>query len=111
AQRGKRDPRSRATGCMWQQRSWVAGRVLLGLVLPGAIIVVAVDQVRPSYVALSGLGFVARTIAELVKLRLLASEGREAAAGLGPDGIAAAPDRRKRPSLAGRAIRPAMLRL
>ena len=96
---------------MWQQLSWVAGRVLLGLVLPVAIIVVAVDQVRPSYVALIGLGFVALTIAELVKLRLLASEGREAAAGLGPDGIAAAPDRRKRPSLAGRAIRPAMLRL
>jgi two-component system phosphate regulon sensor histidine kinase PhoR len=96
---------------MWQQLGWAASRVLLGFVLPVAIIVVAVDQVRPSYVALIGLGFVALTIAELVKLRLLASEGREAAAGLGPDGIAAAPDRRKRPSLAGRAIRPAMLRL
>src|SRR5437763_6492753 len=96
---------------MWQQLGWAASRVLLGFVLPVAIIVVAVDQVRPSYFALIGLGFVALTIAELVKLRLLASEGREAAAGLGPDGIAAAPDRRKRPSLAGRAIRPAMLRL
>ncbi|MEN3377768.1 MAG: two-component system, OmpR family, phosphate regulon sensor histidine kinase PhoR, partial [Hyphomicrobiales bacterium] len=76
-----------------------------------AIIAVAVDQVRPSYVALIGLGFVALTIAELVKLRLLASSAHEAAAGLGPAGTDAAPDRRSRPSLAGRTMRPAMLRL
>src|SRR5438477_8836542 len=96
---------------MWHELGWVAGRVLLGFVVPVAVIVVAVDQVRPSYFALIGLGFVVLTIAELVKLRLLASSAHEAAAGLGPDGIDAAPDRLKRPSLAVRAIRAAMLRL
>src|SRR4051812_18386634 len=96
---------------MWHELGWAASRVLLGFVLPVAIIAVAVDQVRPSYVALIGLGFVALTIAELVKLRLLASSAHEAAAGLGPAGTDAAPDRRSRPSLAGRTMRPAMLRL
>jgi two-component system phosphate regulon sensor histidine kinase PhoR len=96
---------------MWRELGWAASRVLLGFVLPVAIIAVAVDQARPSYFALIGLGFVALTIAELVKLRLLASRAREAAVGLGPDGIDAAPDRRRRPRLAVRAIRPALLRL
>src|ERR1700676_1005006 len=100
---------------MWPELGWVAGQVLRGVTLPITLIAVAVmslDRVRISYLILIVLGFVVITVWEFVRLRLLGSNARKAAAGLGPPGIepsTAGPPRRLTP--AARAIRPVLRRL
>jgi len=99
---------------MWRDLRWAAGHVLLGFVLPVAIIAAAVmawDRVRVSYLALIGLGFVVLTVWEFVKFRRLEADARRASAGLGPAVPDSAADRPSRPSPIARAIRPAVLRL
>src|SRR5437764_6083722 len=97
---------------MWQELGWAAVRVLLGFVLPVGLIaagVMALDQVRISYFALIGLGFAVLTVWEAFRFRILGSNARDAAVGLGP--ARTEPGRESRLSPAARAMRPAMLRL
>ena len=99
---------------MWRDLSWIAGRVLLGFVIPVSIMALAVVVWAPplisywSYWLVLGPGFVVLAVAEFFKFRAWGSNARSAAAGLGPtEQRAAAP----RLGPAARAIQPAMLRL
>ena len=89
--------------------------MLIGFVLPVSLIVAIatafLDRLYTSAIAFIGLGFVVLVVLELAKFRLLGSEAREAAEGLGPAASEQAMDRSRRRGSAARAIQPAMLRL